>query len=226
MNKITVIFKTNCKLCIHTWTNALPKRCNESARMAYFESCIPEMSSVHSSVCIRSTAFYPFWWVPLGHRSRRCHFQWAEYQPSNTYDSHDCAPDDCPMHSTPIWIFGKSSHHSLIWNDWNSFFVFVILFRQLGNLLRNSLNIRSQQISNMEKCASFCSQNGKCSFWTYVVMLSWYAFICTFGLKASALSRATSAFDLPTCSLWNKNCRFKLLTSIVSKSICNTIFFR
>lgn len=54
---------------------------------------------------------------------------------------------------------------------------------------------------------------------TYVVMLSWYALIVTFGLNANALSRATIAFDLPTCSLWNKNWRFRLLTSMVSKSI-------
>lgn len=58
--------------------------------------------------------------------------------------------------------------------------------------------------------------------YTYVVMLSWYALIFTSGLNANALSRATSAFDFPTCSLWNKNCRFKLLTSIVSKSIYAT----
>jgi len=32
-------------------------------------------------------------------------------------------------------------------------------------------------------------------------------------------TKHTSAFDLPTCSFRKRNCRFKLLTSIVSKSI-------
>lgn len=61
---------------------------------------------------------------------------------------------------------------------------------------------------------------------TYVVILSWYDLISTFGLKARALSRATCDFDFPTCSLWKRNWRFKLLTSIVSKSIWNWIFIR
>lgn len=50
--------------------------------------------------------------------------------------------------------------------------------------------------------------------------LSWCASTLVFGLNPRILSLATWAFDLPTCSFLNRNCLFKLLTSIVSKSIC------
>lgn len=54
---------------------------------------------------------------------------------------------------------------------------------------------------------------------TYLIILAWYALIETDGLNLRALSLATTALDFPTCCFWNKNCRFKLLTSIVSRSI-------
>lgn len=38
---------------------------------------------------------------------------------------------------------------------------------------------------------------------------------------AKLIGAHTSTFDRPTCFFWNKNWRFKLLTSIVSKSTCN-----
>ena len=53
------------------------------------------------------------------------------------------------------------------------------------------------------------------------MMLSWCALRETEGLKLSAASHATLAFDLPTCCRWKRNCRFRLLTSIVSRSIWN-----
>lgn len=56
---------------------------------------------------------------------------------------------------------------------------------------------------------------------TNLITLSWCATMFTFGLKLSALSFATCAFDFPICSLWKRNWRFKLLTSMVSRSICN-----
>lgn len=54
---------------------------------------------------------------------------------------------------------------------------------------------------------------------TYLIIESCIASISASGLNCNALSRATLALDFPTCCLWNKNWRFKLLTSMVSRSI-------
>lgn len=53
----------------------------------------------------------------------------------------------------------------------------------------------------------------------HFIMLSWWAFRVVSGLNPWAASHATLALDFPTCSRWNRNCRFRLLTSIVSRSI-------
>lgn len=58
----------------------------------------------------------------------------------------------------------------------------------------------------------------RCS--SYEVILSWYETILQSGLKVNAVSRATADLDLPTCCFWNKNCLLRLLTSMVSRSIC------
>ena len=41
-----------------------------------------------------------------------------------------------------------------------------------------------------------------------------------FGLKRLMASAETFALDCPTCSFWKKNCLLRLVTSIVSRSIC------
>lgn len=40
------------------------------------------------------------------------------------------------------------------------------------------------------------------------------------GTKRCTASAATTALLCPTCRLRNKNCRFRLLVSMVSRSIC------
>lgn len=51
-------------------------------------------------------------------------------------------------------------------------------------------------------------------------MLSCLAVIEVLGLNPKTVSLATIALDFPTCSFWKRNWRLRLLTSIVSKSIC------
>lgn len=54
---------------------------------------------------------------------------------------------------------------------------------------------------------------------SYLRIESWCACMVALGLNNSAVSLATSTLGRPTCFFWNKNCLFKLLTSMVSKSI-------
>lgn len=54
---------------------------------------------------------------------------------------------------------------------------------------------------------------------TNLITVSCSALILASGQNACTLSLATSAFDLPTCSFRNRNCRLRLLKSIVSRSI-------
>jgi len=65
--------------------------------------------------------------------------------------------------------------------------------------------------NDWKKATSYCTS----------LMLPWIAVMLTCGLNLLAVSLATSALDRLTCDLLNRNWRFRLDRSIVSRSSCD-----